>query len=295
MSRRPSEQESLLLRQVAALRRRGHPHDRALELAREGLSSGPLADRVDAALRALAAGAGGQGGRDRLDGLLARGDAPVEALDHAAAAVEAHLAADAATWMVRVYLGLALAGPLLLGCFLGWFGADAFTFRGTLPGDPEFMGGFFGWNTPGDPDLGAAAPLGWQLVSSTLSILRFVGLPLAFIVLALLQRAPGRVAPGLERIRRAAGLFEAAAAGADPAELATDGVERAYLHARTRSCGASGAAVDLAGELVRESERSLSVFRHLAPVVAFLLALLFALPVGFALLAPVVRIMRSFV
>ena len=256
-----SELESLLLRQVAALRRRGHSHDRALALAREGLPPGALADRVDGALRSLSAGE-----VEEADPLLARGDATVESLDHAADAADAGLSADAALSMVRTYLGVALIGPLLIGCLLGWLAPD--------PVSTEVAGSM-------------ERPMAWRSLSQALAILKVVGLPLAIVVGIALRRADLGVASGVARLRRASSLFQAAATGADPGPLLVDGVERTWIHARTQSCGQPQAAAELAEELAREAEDSLARFRHLAPVIALLLSLGVVLPTFVALMLPV--------
>jgi hypothetical protein len=264
-----AEQESLLLRQVAALRRGGHGHDQALDLARKGLRQGALADRVDAALRALAAG-----GEAASDPLLAGGQAPVESLDHAAAAADAQLSADAALAMVRTYLVVALAGPLLIGCLLGWL-APAPT--------PAAVAGSFD------------RPLAWQSLGQVLAILKVAGLPLAVAVVAVVRRVDWRIASGVEQVRRASMLFRAAAIGADPADLLADGVERTWVSARASSCGVPQATAELAEELLRDAEGSLALFRHLAPVVALLVGLVLLIPVFVALMLPIWGSMRGLI
>ncbi len=57
---RAGEQESLCLRQIVALTRRGRGRIEALRAAGAGLPSGPLRARVEAALRALESGEPGE-------------------------------------------------------------------------------------------------------------------------------------------------------------------------------------------------------------------------------------------
>lgn len=261
---RPSEQQALLLRQLAGLRRRGLPQSEALELARAGLGAGPLADRVDAAGQALRAGQPTDG--DGLDRLLGR-DVATDALDRAADAVEAWLAARAGTATVRLYLGVALAAPLAVWSLGGWL-------------------------TP-DQGLGELGPGTWSAFVSLMAAMRLVGLPLALGVVLVVRRLDLELGSGVSKIRRAARLFEVAASGDEPTKVVTEPAEAIYLHTRTASCGAPQAAAELAAELAREGEQRLALFRHLGPVVALLIALLLAIPPMLLLTVPIVSYLRG--
>lgn len=116
---RPAEQESLLLRQVAALRRRGLSHVEALEAARPGVPTGALADRVAAASRSLAAG-----GSEPLDDVLARAEGSADAVELAAVAIDARLSADSALATVRLYFALGVLCPVLASRVAALVGQD---------------------------------------------------------------------------------------------------------------------------------------------------------------------------
>lgn len=263
----PLERESLLLRQLAALRHRGIAHERALEMAREGLPAGPLAERVDAARRDLAAGGGGRaGGGD----VLARGQAPTEALEYAAQAIDARLSADASLAMVRLYLTIGIAGLLVVGAVLGWVVSEARVDQATS-----------------DLTASAISPLrlldegpalvrvvrGWSAFQGQVLVaLKYAGLPLAVVVAIVLRRAALRSAPGVGPTLLGATLLEAAASGADPSASLSDPSERAYLDARRQVVGASRAAAELAQELVHQGEHVSLLFRHLAPIAGAILA-----------------------
>ncbi len=258
---RPEEQQSLLFRQLAALRRRGLAHHEALEATRPGLPGGPLRDRVDGALQSLASG-----GDPDPDPLLGR-EAPAEALARAADAVDAHLAARAGTATVRLYLGLALGVPLVVWSLGGWL-------------------------SPGDA-LGELGPGTWGLLTSLLAAMRLAGLPAALAVVLVVRRLDLELGSGVGRIRRAATLYEAASTGAQP--HLEEASESLYLHTRTQTCGVEQATAELADELARSGRARLEVFRHVGPVVGLLIALLVGIPPVVLLVAPIFGYLRSLV
>lgn len=269
---RALEQQSLLLRQLAALRRGGKSQDEALAMAGEGLPAGPLSDRVVGARRRLAAGEETVGGT--LDRLLGGGDTPIEALDHASAAIDAQLSADAGLVMVRLYVGLALAGPLLLGCVLAWLGSEVL-----LASDAIRDAGYA---------LGAEL-MDLRLFDLAAGALKFAGVPLALLLLFVVHATSRRLAPGVGRLERAAALLERVAAGGDPAATLLGPVERYYFETRRTVVGAPQAATDLAEELVRDGEHALLLFRHIAPFLAAALAVVLMWPALVLVVLPMFR------
>jgi len=246
----PLEQESLLLRQVVALRRRGLAHHAALALAAEGLPPGALSDRVRQARRTLEVG-GSPAGRGVL-ALLSRGG-PVEAIERAAQANDARLAAAAALSTTRLYLAVGLAGPLLLGCALAWL----------LPAD-VLLGDAV---RPVSGQPGGVLELAISLASWLVWGLRITGLPLAVGVLVGLRRLAARLAPGAERLQVASALLDAAALGEEPPGQPIGEGEERYYGIRRRQVGPGQAAAELAAELASTADRELRIFRHVAPVV----------------------------
>lgn len=234
-----AEQESLLLRQLAALRRRGHSHVQALELAAAGLPFGPLADRVRVALQVLAAGEPGAASQDPLQAPAGTADS----LDYSARAIDARLAAEGSLLLARVYLSVAVAGPLV------FLTALAAIFGPLLATDPSF----------------------W-LVVQVLGLIKLVGLPVALLAVVVMGRYIRRLAPGFEKLQRAGALLDAAAVGSDPLFALEDGVEVAYFASRRAAAGVTRAAEELASELVLEAERGLERFRHMAPLVLVVLS-----------------------
>ncbi len=241
----PPEQEALLLRQLGGLRRRGLGHDQALELAAESLPRGALRARVEHALRALAAGAAPAREGEPLDALIADGRCSLEQLESAAEALEARLWAQASLRTARLYLRVALAGPPLLACLLGWLV----------------------W-----PQLTEVLPAVSPPLLVLVGLARYAGLPLAAGALYVVQRLDARVAPGFGKSMQAVALLEVAARGGDEPAVSLGVEERRYFQARRAQVGAPGAARELAGELVLESRRAQRAFRHLAPVLAAVLA-----------------------
>ena len=224
-----AEQDSLVLRQVAALRRSGL--SQADALSRIAVPAGPLAVRVQAARAALAAGAPS-------DDLLGA-DAPADAFDVAASAIDARLEAVAALRMTRLYLALAVVitvGGLFL---IGRPGAEL------LAADPQFATGLL-----------------------LLARGRWLFVVLGACVLGLLYKAP-ELAPGVERLERAAALR---AHRGDPARLITDTVEQAFFNARRAAVGPEAAAAELAAELVAEGRASVAWTRSLLSVAVVMIA-----------------------
>ena len=245
---RTAEQESLLLRSIVALRRSGLSHGEALTQAATGLPRGPLQTRVEQARRALSAGA-----PDQTDPLLARGTTPIDALEHAAHAIDAKLSADATRAMSQRYLTLMLAGPLVLGAGLAWLAPDMAL------------------------DSGSASIPTW-LLTSLGTMLRFLGVPLALGIAVLIRRGGDRIAPGTGRIRQASRLLELAAADEDPASYLTEDSDRIYFITRTSQTSASQAAAELATVMVREGENRAMMFHHLAPLAGAILGILALAP-----------------
>ena len=240
----PVEQTALLLRQTAALRRRGRSHADALTAARAGLPPGPLAQRVDGALRTLAAGEAPAARGDTLEAVLAGAGEGVDHLDHAALALDTQLQVEASLSLARLYITLAVALPLLVGTVLG------FAETGGLANDQT------------------TAP--WLLFGATTWMLKAIGVPLA-VAWALLIRFLRVRAPGTDHLRRATGLLQAAAQGHVSPALLGNETERRYFDARGSACGEVQAAVEIAEELVITGEARVRLFRHLAPVLAALL------------------------
>ncbi|MFT5680316.1 MAG: hypothetical protein ACI8RZ_001222 [Myxococcota bacterium] len=236
------EQEALLLRQVVALRRSGLSQAQALGHAADGLTNGPLAIRIAAARRALTSGS------PSTDLLSAEAD--IDALDCAARALDARLSADSALAMTRLYLTIALAGPLVLGTLLSWAG-------------PDLLHLF---------ESRADTPATWVVLGGLRGALSILGIPAAIGAAALVHRGSRRIAPGMGLLQAAAGLLQAAADGADPLPLLTRSTDRAYFLVRQPRVGAPRAAAELADELTREGAQAVTLFRHLAPLAAAVLA-----------------------
>lgn len=267
------EQTALLLRQMAALRRAGRPHDEALRLARQGLPAGGLADRVDAALAALAADAVPPG-RDFLDVVLASPDAPPDGLEFAADGLDAQLAAVGARSLLRLYGSVLLAAPLLAGCVLGWAHVDS-----VFTEDP---GAAFG--------LGQTGAITWVLAARLTIGLKYAGIPLAVLAVVAVRVATGWIAPGADSLRRASALLLGAAAGDVAPELLVHPGERRYFEVRRVQAGERGAAAEIAVELRRTTEHRLTLFRHLAPLVLAVLFVGLAWPTLVLVVWPILRL-----
>ncbi len=254
------EQEALVLHQVAALQRSGLPRGDALNLAWETLGSGELADRIERLRTAMTAGQAPEGGA-AFERVLLSGDP--EALERAAAGIDAGLAAEGALRTTRLYLAIGLVVPIWLG--LGLL-AQLRTLSESFDQLPAFHQAL----------IQLLDAVGWLWL-----------LPFALALLAA-WRLPARYAPSVGTHWRAAELLAAAATGRDPMEVGKGESERSYLAARSRTVGAGLAATELAQELHWEAERSAALFRHVAPLVAA--ALVF---IGFGLAAALVFIPLS--
>ena len=257
-----AEQESLLLRQMVALRQSGLSHEQALASAAAGLPPGPLAVRVSAARRALTAGTPSEA-----DPLLTTGTTPVAALSCAAQAIDVGLSADAALATTRLYAAIALAGPLVIGCGLAWLVPDLFLILGE--------------------DAGAQA-VGWGALSGLQSLLKFAGLPAALIVAMMTMYWKGAsAAPGVAQLRRAATFLDAAARGGQQLPALNESSAQAYFDIRQQQVGAARAAEELAAQLRLEGNRRAQLFRHLAPPVAAVGAIILLAPVLVLFFLPV--------
>ena len=260
---RPAEQESLLLRQLAALRRRGLSHGQALAAVQPGLPEGTLARRVKDACAVLAAGGAGEDGADGAEDLLARGDCPVESIDLAAAALDARLSAVSALATARLYAVVAVLGVAISA-----------------------------WGIRLAQALHASESTPARDLSEVVAQGVIVALAALVVVLVQAQRkrqAPGlgppprgapagaalnTRAPGVAKLRRASALLAAAATGQDPEPLVHGALERTYFDARRSAVGAPQAATELAREMVFEGERAVAVFRHLGPLAAAIVYLI---------------------
>lgn len=246
-------QEALVLRQVAALRRAGTPHDQALRASAEGLPAGSLKQRVQAALAALNAGGATGGGMGQV--LATAG--PVEALDLAAMSAEAELDAQAAVATSRRILMLFLMGMPLLVCGAAW--------ASHLLGDAspaEFM---------------QPSPVA-DLINA---VARYAGAPLAALGVGIGHVLGARFAPGRPQLEAAIALLQ------DPTAARLPGVDactRHYLALRLAAVPPDRAAQDVVEELVREAREQLASFRLVAP----LLAAATILPVAVVATAPLV-------
>lgn len=231
------EHQSLLLRQIAALRRRGMDHHRALALAADGIPVGELRATALRAARGLAAG-GVATADDPLEALLSSSTCGVEQLELEAAAVEARLWALSSLRSSRLYFSLATAGPVLLACFLAWV-------TGPLITEVPFSDG---------------------IVVGIGLVLRWGGVPLAVAALVLVQRLHRGVAPGYRQASQAAALLELAVGDSDTHGPPLDLNAERYLTARRAAVGGSAAARELAAELCAESKRTQALFAQLAPL-----------------------------
>lgn len=246
-------QEALVLRQVAALRRAGTPHDVALRVSAEGLPAGSLKQRVQAALAALNAGGATGGGMGQV--LATAG--PVEALDLAAMSAEAELDAQAAVATSRRILMLFLMGLPLLVCGAAW--------ASHLLGDAspaEFM---------------QPSPVA-DLINA---VARYAGAPLAALGVGIGHVLGARFAPGRPQLEAAIALLRDPNAARLPG---LDACTRHYLALRLAAVPPDRAAQDVVEELVREAREQLASFRLVAP----LLAAATILPVAVVATAPLV-------
>ena len=232
------ERKSLLLRQVAALRRHGMAHGQALAHAADGLPAGELQAVARWSLRQLEEGGEAASTDDPTAALLANGDCSVQQLEHGASALEARLWAQSSLQSARLYFGLALAGPPLLACLMAWL---------SLP-------------------LLAALQIDDGLLVVLGFALRWGGVPLAVVALVLVKRLHRGAAPGYRQAMLATALLEQSVRGVEPSSLSLSPNQERYLAARRAVVGADVAARELAAELCAQSERTQALFAQLAPL-----------------------------
>jgi len=232
------ERKSLLLRQVASLRRHGMAHGQALAQTAEGLPAGDLRAIARWSLRQLEMGGEAAATDDPTAALLASGHCSVEQLEHAASALEARLWAHSSLQSSKLYFGLALAGPPLLACLMAWL---------SLP-----------LLAAAQIDSGLAVVLGFAL--------RWGGVPLAIVALVLVRHLHRGAAPGYRQAMQAAALLERSIQGVEPSELSLGPNHERYLAARRTAVGADAAARELAAELCAQSKRTQALFAQLAPL-----------------------------
>jgi hypothetical protein len=233
------ENEVLVLRQMAGLRRNGRSQAEALTAIGDGLPDGELTEALLAARVDLESGT--LSSRDPLHRLLA-GDASAEALEHGARAVEAQLAANAATRLLRLYVAVALSG-----------GALMIVLPRLVTGGPE------------SPAVLPSSP--WASVAATLVIFG-LGVGVLFLIGVLV--GSDRFAPGARSFRDAASLLQAAATGDSVENALPGGLWFTLFDYRRESVGATAAAAEVADELVRDGATAVLRFRHLAPVITAL-------------------------
>lgn len=257
---RIEDRQGLLLRQVAALRRGGLPHDQALRQAAACLPVGELRAEVQRSLRALEAGAAPGAAPSSLEALLAEGAADPTRLEQAAQTIEAGHQARAAIATARLYLGLAAAAALGFTLLVTWLS--------TL-------------------DMAAALGLGWHQPPHAWvhPLLRWGALAVAITAVAVASQAH-RLAPGRLTALRAQALWAAAARGADAPPPGLDPNELHYYAARRAQTDATVAAGELAEELLIRSRRAQALLRFLAPLASAALLLPALGVAGFMLVAP---------
>lgn len=244
-------QEVLVLRQLMALRQRSVPQDQALAMVAQGLPPGSVADSVATARRALSAGLVGAD-NDELSGILADSAAPVRALELAALAREARVSADGALRLARVYGAVAVAGPLVVGSMLAWL-------------------------APGLANLGLdVAP---STVGLGLTVVRWVGIPLAAVLAWAVGRATQGIVPGVADLQRAAVMWTLAARPGGQRPVVAGDAEHAFVALRRRSVGEDVAFGELADVLAARGHRHVALSRAFIPVVLMLLVLWLAVPV----------------
>jgi hypothetical protein len=230
-------QQVLVLRQVAALRRAGLPHDQAVRAATEGLPPGALKRRAQVALAALHAGVPDATGDDLARTLSTPG--PVSTLDLAALAAEAQLDAQEAVATSRRLLTLMLAGGALLPCCAAW----AEHLLAAAAGFDELRG------------AGAI----------TSALLRFGGPLVAALGAALGYRLGAHLAPGRTQLEAAIALLQAPES---PLRREVDQNTRRYLALRRAAGPPQRAAQEVVDELVLDAREQLATFRLVGPMVA---------------------------
>jgi type II secretory pathway component PulF len=253
--------ESVVVRQLAGLRRAGWSLGDALEFVHAELPVSPLKARLQTALASLRAGAAAPSG-DALVATLARGDAAsAGVLEQLAEALEADAEARSATTLVRV--GVTVVLSVCVAIVLGVTGATVDTFKELVTG--------FGAALP--------APTQWLFdLAGPLQVASLVGFTLAvvFVWRARLDGMTGgrelRASSLLLQVSSAleAGVGEPAALAlvdARAAQLERSTVlrlrpeEQAFLRHVTVSGGVSEAARRLGHELRADGARVAGSFR----------------------------------
>ncbi len=243
------DQESLVLRQIAALRRHGWDHLDALRAAGTALPAGAMRERVIRAQTTLS------GGRELPEDLLARSTTTPDQLVQAATTAEARMWAQSA---MRTGRATAVV-PVVLVCV--WATAMTLVMGQTANGVmvlPRATDGLLG------------LCIAIRDTSPILVLGTWFGLTRATFV------------PGRRPSEKAAALLTVAAGGAglvdDGAVVASlNAAEREYFLARRGRVGHEAAAGELAGELLAEAKRDLGLFRELVGSVAVVVFLPFVI------------------
>lgn len=255
----------IVLRQVAALRRRGESGAAALERVRQSLPDGVVRDEVTGAARALNSGGPASGGD--FTRVLAMPTAGPESADALADALEARLEANDAVATGRGFVQLGLATPLVTLALLGWLDLAPLVSSAPIPGATAVL-------------LEASAALKW------------VGVPLAVLVVWLVGKLRWNLVPGAQAFTRAQRLLEVSTWAEPPGSLGGLGLGQLEL-AVVHGVGASSVSTGLrclADELRREGRASVASFRLLAPVVFALVSGGFFFGVLAALYLPIFSI-----
>jgi hypothetical protein len=230
-----AEQESLLLRQLAALRRSGLGHGEALALVSPGIVDSGLRARVQAARDALSSGR-----PLGSDPLLSGGDVPASSLDLAARAVDVQLLASSSLHLFRSYAVLGLVVPLVVLFVLSWLVP--------VVGDASFIW-FLHWSV------------------------RAGSLPLMVVGLVLLRALFRRPLPGVRQLELASAILHASVTGVPLDGLLSDREAFLYFSLRRERVGESAAASALAAELSASGNRTVALFRVVAPFLSALLGI----------------------
>jgi hypothetical protein len=233
-------QQALVLRQTAALRRAGLPHDQAVQAATEQLPAGHLKHRAQAALAALRAGAVDATGDELARALSTPG--PVATLDLAARAAEAQLDAQEAVAASRRLITLMLVGAALVPCCAAWA--------------EHLIAAASGFDEPGAAGVIASA------------LLRYGGPPAAASGAVLGPMLGAHLAPGRRQLEAAIALLRAPAS---PLAPEVDQNTHRYLALRRAAGSPERAAQEVVDELVFDAREQLAAFRLVGPMVAAVL------------------------
>lgn len=268
-----TEQECLLLRQIASLRRRGVSRVEALALAADGLPNSPLRETLRGIQRALSSGNEIEPRGELIEDLLSRSDSSVEQLEVAAQALDARLWADSALRTTRLYLQIGLMAPILLLTLIAWL-----QLLNPIPLADHVL---------------------WSFLNRTLlGSVALLGLPLALVAGSLVRRYARSIAPGFQLMTRSASMLQVSLrtnAAQDPESCPTP-IERlgetmsSYYVARRARVGASQATRELALELLREGKERLFLFRQIAPLVGAALAMPLFTVSFYVLYSPIFRL-----